>query len=76
MRVLEQVLLYPRDNVVRFVEWFSVNEQTRNLALSADDDECLLGFGIGRDIALGNGHAVIGQKVLDFNAIWSAGHNE
>ena len=37
-----------------------------NLAFSADGDECLFGIGIGRDIALGNGHAVIGQKVLTF----------
>lgn len=60
VRVLEQVLLYPCDDVVRFVERFSVDEQAGNLALSADGDECLLGLGIGRDIALGNGHAVIG----------------
>lgn len=26
MRVLEQVLLYPRDDVTRLVEWLSVDE--------------------------------------------------
>lgn len=75
MRALEQVLLHPRDDVTRFVEWFAADEQAGNLALSADGDECLLGFGIGRDIALGNGHAVIGQKALDLYAIRAAGHN-
>ena len=75
MRVLEQVLLYPCDDVARFVERFAVNEQAGNLALSADGDECLFGIGIGRDITLGNGHAVIGQKVLDLYAIRAAGHN-
>ena len=63
--VLEQILLHPCDDVVRLVERLAVDEQAGNLAFSADGDECLLGFGIGRDIALGNGHAVIGQKVLD-----------
>ena len=76
MRVLEQVLLYPCDDVTRFVEWLAVDEQAGNLAFSADGDECLLGIGIGRDIALGNGHAVIGQKALDLYAIRAAGHNE
>ena len=75
MRVLEQVLLYPRDDVARFVEWFAVDEQAGNLAFSADGDERLLGFGIGRDIALGNGHAVIGKETLDLYAIRAAGHN-
>lgn len=65
MRVLEQVLLYPCDDVARLVEWFAIDEQAGNLAFSADGDECLLGFGIGRDIALGNGHAVIGKETLD-----------
>ncbi len=74
-RVLEQVLLYPCDDVTRFVERRSVNEQAGNLAFSADGDECLLGFGIGRDIAFGNGHAAIGQKALDLYAIRTAGHN-
>ena len=74
-RGLEQVLLYPRDDVARLVEWRAVNEQAGNLALSADGDECLLGIGVGRDIALGNGHAVIGQKALDLYAIRAAGHN-
>ena len=73
--VLEQVFLHPRDDVARFVEWFAVDEQAGNLAFSADGDECLFGIGIGRDIALGNGHAVIGQKVLDLYAIRAAGHN-
>ena len=72
---LEQVLLYPCDDVTRFVEWFAVDEQAGNLALSADGDERLLGFGIGRDIALGDGHAVIGKETLDFYAIRAAGHN-
>lgn len=76
MRVLEQVLLYPCDDVARLVERFSVDKQAGNLALSADGDERLLGFGVGRDIALGNGHAVIGQKALDLYAIRAAGHNE
>lgn len=75
VRVLEQVLLYPCDDVARLVEWLAVDEQAGNLAFSADGDECLLGFGIGRDIALGNGHAVIGQKALDLYAIRAAGHN-
>ena len=61
-RTLEQVLLYPCDDVARFVERLAVDEQTGNLAFSAGGDERLLGFGIGRDIALGNGHAVIRQK--------------
>ena len=65
MRALEQVLLHPRDDVARFVEWLAVDEQAGNLAFSADGDERLLGIGIGRDIALGNGYAVIGQKALD-----------
>lgn len=65
MRVLEQVLLYPRDDVARLVERLAVDEQAGNLAFSADGDECLLGFGVSRDIALGNGYAVIGQKALD-----------
>lgn len=73
--MLEQVLLRPRDDVARFVEWFAVDEQARNLAFSADGDERLLGFGISRNIALGNGHAVIGQKALDLYAIRAAGHN-
>ena len=76
MRVLEQVLLYPRDNAARLVERLSVDEQAGNLALSADGDERLLGFGIGRDIALGDGHAVIGKETLDLYAIRAAGHNE
>ena len=46
-RMLEQILLYPRDDVTRLVEWLAVDEQAGNLALSADDDECLFGFGIG-----------------------------
>ena len=75
MRVLEQVLLRPRDDVARFVEWLAVDEQAGNLALSADGDECLLGIGVGRDVALRDGHAVIGQKVLDLHAIRAAGHN-
>ena len=75
VRVLEQVLLCPRDDVARLVERLAVDEQAGNLAFSADGDECLLGIGIGRDIALGNGHAVIGQKVLDLYAIRAAGHN-
>ena len=57
MRVLEQVFLHPRDDVARFVEWLAVNEQAGNLAFSSDGDERLLGIGVGRDIALGNGHA-------------------
>ena len=65
MRVLEQVLLYPCDDVARFVEWLAVDEQAGNLALSADGDECLFGIGIGRDIALGDGRAVIGKETLD-----------
>ena len=75
MRVLEQVLLYPRDDVARLVEWLAVDEQAGNLAFSADGDKRLLGIGIGRDIAFGNGHAVIGQKALDLYAIRAAGHN-
>lgn len=75
MRVLGQVLLYPCDDVARLVEWFAVDEQAGNLAFSADGDECLFGIGIGRDIALGNGHAVICQKALDLYAIRAAGHN-
>lgn len=74
-RGLEQVLLYPRDDVARLVEWRAVNEQAGNLALSADGDERLLGIGVGRDIALGDGHAVIGQEALDLYAIRAAGHN-
>ena len=76
--MLEQVLLCPRDDVARFVEWLAVDEQAGNLAFSADGDECLLGIGIGRDIALGNGHAVIGKETLDLyarryeKAIWVA----
>ena len=66
VRVLEQGLLHPRDDVARLVERFTVDEQARNLAFSADGDERLLGIGIGRDIALGNGHVVIGQKRLTF----------
>ena len=72
---LEQVLLYPCDDVTRFVEWLAVDEQAGNLAFSADGDERLLGFGVGRDIALGDGHAVIGQETLDLYAIRAAGHN-
>ena len=74
-RTLEQVLLYPRDDVARLVERLAVDEQAGNLAFSADDDERLLGSGIGRDIALGNGHAVIRQETLHLNAIRAAGHN-
>ena len=51
MRVLEQVLLHPRDDVARLVEWFAVDEQAGNLAFSADGDKCLFGIGIGRDVA-------------------------
>ena len=76
MHVLEQVLLYPCDDVARFVEWLAVDEQAGNLALSADGDERLLGLGIGRDIALGDGHAVIGKETLDLYTIRAAGHNE
>ena len=65
MRVLEQVLLDPRDDVARLVEWLAVDEQAGNLAFSADGDECLFGIGIGRDIALGDGRAVIGKETLD-----------
>ena len=36
VRVLEQVLLHPRDDVARLVERFTVDEQAGNLALSAD----------------------------------------
>ena len=75
MRVLEQVLLCPRDDVARFVEWFAVDEQAGNLAFSADGDERLLGIGVGRDVALRDGHAVIGQEALDLYAIRAAGHN-
>ena len=67
--VLEQVLLYPHDNVARLVERCAVNEQAGNLALAADGDKRLLGIGIGRDIALGDGQAVIGQEALDLYAI-------
>ena len=74
-RTLEQVLLCPRDDIARLVEWLAVDEQAGNLAFSADGDERLLGNGVGRDIALGNGHAVIGQKALDLYAIRAAGHN-
>lgn len=74
-RVLEQVLLYPCDDVVRFVERLSVDEQAGNLALSADGDKRLLVIGIGRDIALGDGHTVIGKESLDLYAIRAAGHN-
>ena len=74
-RVLEQVLLHPRDDVARFVERCAVNEQAGNLALSADGDECPLGIGVGQDIAFGNGRAVIDQKALDLYAIRAAGHN-
>ena len=74
-RTLEQVLLYPCDDVARLVERLAVDEQAGNLAFSADGDERLLGSGIGRDIALGNGHAVIGQEALDFYAVRAAGHN-
>ena len=73
--VPEQVLLYQRDDVARLVERCAVNEQAGNLALAADGDKRLLGIGIGRDIALGDGHAVIGQEVLDLYAIRAAGHN-
>ena len=75
-RTLEQVLLHPRDDVARLVEWLAVDEQARNLAFSADGDKRLLGIGIGRDIALGDGHTLIGQKALDLYAIRAAGHNE
>ena len=75
MRVLEQVLLYPRDDVARLVEWLAVDEQAGNLAFSADGDKRLLGIGIGRDIAFRNGYAVIGQKALDLYAVRAAGHN-
>ena len=75
MRVLEQVLLHSRDDVARLVEWFAVDEQAGNLAFSADGDKCLFGIGIGRDVALRDGHAVIGQKALDLYAIRAAGHN-
>lgn len=75
MRILEQVLLYPCDDVARLVERLAVDAQAGNLAFSADGDERLLGSGIGRDIALGNGHAVIGQEALDFYAVRAAGHN-
>ena len=74
-RVLEQVLLHPRDDVARLVERLAVDEQAGNLAFSADGDERLLGLGIGRDIALGDGHTVIGKESLDFYAIRAAGHN-
>lgn len=76
MRVLEQVLLRPRDDVARLVERLSVDEQAGNLAFSADGDKRLLGIGIGRDIALGDGHAVIGKETLDLYAVRAAGHNE
>ena len=75
MRVLEQILLHPCDDVARLVERLAVDEQTGNLALSADGDECLFGFGIGRDIPLGDGHAVIRQEALHLNAIRASGHN-
>ena len=73
--MLEQVLLRPRDDVARFVERRAVNEQARSLALSASGDKRLLGIGIGRDIALGDCHAVTGQEALDLYAIRAAGHN-
>ena len=72
---LEQVLLHPRDDVARFVERRAINEQARNLAFSADGDKRLLGIGIGQDIALGDGHAVVGQEALDLYAIRAAGLN-
>ena len=74
-RTLEQVLLRPRDDVARFVEWLAVDEQAGNLAFSADGDKRLLGIGIGRDIAFRNGYAVIGKESLDLYAIRAAGHN-
>ena len=73
---LEQILLHPCDDVARLVERLAVDEQAGNLALSADGDECLFGIGIGRDIALGDGHAVIGKETLDLYAVRAAGHNE
>ena len=73
--VLEQILLRPCDDVARFVERLAVDEQAGNLALSADGDERLLGIRIGRDVALGDGDAVIGQEALDLNAIRASGHN-
>ena len=75
MGVLEQVLLHPRDDVARLIKWLAVDEQAGNLALSADGDECLLGFGVGRDVALGDGHAIVRQEALYLNAIWASGHN-
>lgn len=75
MRVLEQILLHPCDDVARLVEWLAVDEQAGNLALSADGDECPLGIGIGRDVALGDGDAVIRQEALHLNAIRASGHN-
>ena len=54
---------------------YLLNEQAWNLAFSADGDERLLGIGVSRDIAFGNGHAVIGQKALDLYAIRAASHN-
>ena len=74
-RMLEQILLRPCDDVARLVERLAVDEQAGNLALSSDGDERLLGIGIGRDIALGDGHAVVCQKALDLYAIRAAGHN-
>lgn len=72
---LEQILLHPCDDVARFVEWFAVDEQAGNLAFSADGDECLLSIAVDRDIALGDGHTVIGKESLDLYAIRAAGHN-
>lgn len=63
---LEQVLLYPCDDVARLVERFSVDKQAGNLALSADGDERLLGFGVGRDIALGMVTPLSAKKRLTF----------
>lgn len=74
-RVLEQVLLHPRDDVARLVEWLAIDEQAGNLAFSTDGNKCLLGIGIGRDVSLGDGYAVILQKALDLYAIRAAGHN-
>ena len=73
--VLEQVLLHPCDDVARLVKRLAVDEQAGNLALSADGDERLLGIGVGRDIPLGDGHAVIRQEALHLNAIRASGHN-
>ena len=73
--VLEQILLHPCDDVARLVERLAVDEQTGNLALSSDGDERLLGIGVGRDVALGDGHAIVRQEALYLNAIWASGHN-